>query len=420
MVIRNAFERTSYKFISLTLFVLLLYAAGVRADDTGASMFSFNGFGTLGVVHSSEDQADFTSSIFKPNGAGHSHAWSVAVDSLIAGQVTARFTPKLTAVIQVIVEQRYDNTYWPHVEWANIKYQFTPNFSMRVGRIVLSDFLFSDTRKVAYTYPWVRPPLEVYRAAPVTSSDGVDASYHIHLGDFTHTVEGNFGKSDTRLPHGGGTVEAKWSWGVSYTAEYHAATLNMAYQSTQMTIDSFNSLFNGFRQFGAQGIALADKYDVDNKHVSVIAIGARYDPGKWFVLGEWGHAVTHSVLGTVSGWYVSGGYRFGQFTPYLTYGQATADNLSDPGLTVSALPPSLAGPAKGLNAALNKFLSMKSVQDTISVGARWDFMKNTALKLQFDHTDIGAGSTGTLTNTQPGFRPGGTFNLFSASIDFVF
>jgi hypothetical protein len=420
MVLLNAFNRMSYLLIFITLLALVLYATGARADDDGPSMFSFNGFGTLGVAHSSEDRADFTASIFKPDGTGHSHAWSFDVDSLIAGQVSVSFTPKLSAVVQAIVEQNYDGSYTPHVEWANIKYQFTPDFSVRVGRTVLPTLLFSDTRKVAYTYPWVRLPLEVYHNAPITASDGVDATYQIHVGGFTDVLQAHFGESDTKLPAGNGTVKARQSWGLVSTGEYHGATLHIGYESTHMTINSLNTLFDAFRQFGTEGIAIADKYDIDNKHVYVITLGARYDPGKWFVLGEWSHVVTHSVLGTLNGWYVSGGYRFGKFTPYVAYAQATADNLSDPGLTVSALPPFLAGPAAGLNAALNSLLSTKPVQDTISIGARWDFMKNVALKLQFDHTDIGAGSTGTLINIQPGFQPGGAFNVFSASIDFVF
>ena len=118
------------------------YASLASADDPVSTppKFVFSGFGTLGVVHSSEDQADFTSTFFKPNGAGYSHAWSGAVDSLLAVQVVAKPTAKLSAVVQVISEQRYDGTYWPHVEWANVKYQFTPDFSVRVGRTVLPAF----------------------------------------------------------------------------------------------------------------------------------------------------------------------------------------------------------------------------------------------------------------------------------------
>ena len=137
-------------------------------------------------------------------------------------------------------------------------------------------------------------------------------------------------------------------------------------------------------------------------------------------MGEAAHLVTHSVFGTGTGWYLSGGYRLGKFTPYITYGEAKADNLSDSGLNLSTLPPPAVGPAAGLNAALNSLLSTKPVQSTLSIGGRWDFMRNAALKLQYDHTRIGAGSSGVLSKLQPGFQSGGKVNVISAIIDFVF
>ncbi|XVN16126.1 hypothetical protein QZH46_10155 [Pseudomonas corrugata] len=142
----------------LTLTVLTLYVCTANAADPNGPTFSVSSFGTVGMVHSSEKKADFTSSIYKPNGTGHSRSWSADVDSLIGAQVTARFTPELSAVVQVISEQRYDNSYRPYVEWANFKYQVTPDFSLRIGRTVQPAFLFSDSRKVGYTLPWVRPP----------------------------------------------------------------------------------------------------------------------------------------------------------------------------------------------------------------------------------------------------------------------
>src|SRR5271170_6366605 len=95
----------STRFATVVLMALPLYAIG---DDTvpgsGSSVFSFSGFGTVGATHSSEDSADFPAGIFHPNGAGYSRSWSPEVDSLIAGQLSARFTPELSAVLQVIAE----------------------------------------------------------------------------------------------------------------------------------------------------------------------------------------------------------------------------------------------------------------------------------------------------------------------------
>jgi hypothetical protein len=167
--------------------------ADVQGPD--GSRFAFNGFGTAGVVHSSEDKADFTANDFEPNGAGYSRSWSAGIDSLIGGQVSATLGPKLSAVLQLIVQQNYNNTYWPHVEWANIKYLFTPDFSVRMGRIVIPTFMDSDSREVGYSNPWVRPPTEVYSANPITSVDGLDASYRLHLGGVTNTLQATYGRN---------------------------------------------------------------------------------------------------------------------------------------------------------------------------------------------------------------------------------
>ncbi len=409
----------SYGLTILLLLAMALQSAVANANESDPPIFSFSGFGTLGVVHSSENQADFTSVISKPNGAGYSHNWSADVDSLLGGQVTAKLSSRLSAVLQVIAEQNYDDTYRPHVEWANIQYQFTPTFRARVGRTVLPTFLLSDTRNVAYTYPWVRPPLEVYRLMPVSSIDGVDAHYRIYAEGITNNVQVNYGSAQIRLP-GAGTIKGEQAWSLSYRVEYHAATVHIAYQSAKLTLDSVEPLFDGFSQFGPEGVAIADKYDLDNKPLHVLTVGAAYDPGQWFVMAEWGRSDTHSLYGSGTAWYASGGYRLGKFTPYLTYARAKADNLSDPGLDLSTVPPSLVGTAAGLNATLNSLLSTKPVQTTFSVGGRWDVMSNAALKLQYDHTRIGAGSSGVLTNLQPGFQAGGSINVISATLDFVF
>jgi hypothetical protein len=388
-------------------------------SESGPPMFLFSGFGTVGVVHSSEDRADFVSGGFLPSGAGYTHPWSAAVDSLIGGQVVANFTPQFSAMLQVISQQNYDNSYTPHVEWANIKYQFTPDMSVRVGRIVLPSFLVSDTRNIGYANPWVRPPVEVYSLVPIDTNDGVDASYRLHLGQLVQTFAGTYGGTTSEQP-AGGNAEAKRQWNLSDTVEYGAVTIHIAYQRADLTIDKLHTFFAAFRQFGPQGEALADKYDPYRKPVDFAAVGGTYDPGDWFVTGEWGTSQTHSALGESTAWYVSGGYRFDRFTPYLTYGDLKANsNRSDPGLMVAALPANLAGPAAGLNAGLNAILGAIPIQSTASMGVRWDFMKGVDLKIQYDHTRLGAGSPGLLINLQPGFQPGGTVNLFSAAVDFV-
>jgi len=141
---------------------LAAYTAAAR--DLG-DLFLLSGFGTLGVVHSSEDRADFvTTGIFQPDGAGHTHAWSPHVDSRLGLQLRAALTDRLSGTVQLVAESAYNNSwegrinrrYVPSLEWANLKYQITPDFDVRVGRFALPTFLHSDYRKVGYALTMLR------------------------------------------------------------------------------------------------------------------------------------------------------------------------------------------------------------------------------------------------------------------------
>jgi len=348
-------------------------ASAGDSTDSGQSIFSLSGFGTLGVAHSSEDRADFVSNTgsLVPDGAGHSRRWSFDVDSRVAAQLTADFDDRLSAVVQVIAEQQADDTYTPAVEWANVKYDFTPDFSVRVGRTILPAFLTSTYRKVGYANPWVRPPVEVYTLLPISNNDGVDAAYKLHTGDVTNTIETLYGQKDSKTV-GGGTVRARDTWEITDTLEYGDLTAHAAYHQVRLSL--------------AEGIPFSP--------VKLFTLGASYDPGDWFVMGEFA-ANRSDAVGDSNGWYVTGGYRIGDFTPYVTYSRL--DALSNPGL---GFPP--AG------------------QKNISAGVRWDFHKNFDLKLQYEHIRLDAGSAGTLSDIQSDFQPGGTVNVTSVVVDFVF
>jgi hypothetical protein len=413
-------QRRRQERAAIGMLVLWIAAgADAAAEDSGTQKFTFGGFGTVGAVHSNETRADFATNISKPTGAGYTNQWSADVDSLLGLQVTGTFNSRLSAVVQLISEQNYDNTYTPHIEWANVMLQVTPDMSIRVGRIVFPIFMLSESRKVQYANPWVRPPVEFYTLVPVTNSDGIDASYKLRSGSFIHNLQITYGTSNPQFVSGSTDVRRQWS--LSDSIELGPATIRAIYQEATLTTAALNSFIDAFRGFGPAGAMIADKYDVDDKLTKFAGLGAIYDPGNWFVMGEWGKAEYHSVLATKTAWYLSGGYRLAKFTPYLTFADVKANSsTSDRGLDISTLPPNLAGPAAGLNAGLNGILGATPVQHTISVGTRWDFMRDTAFKLQYDRIELGTRSPGTLSNLQPSFQSGGSVDLISITLDFVF
>lgn len=405
--------------------------AAVNATQPAAAVttafpgFSFAGFGTFGVVHSNDHNADFTSTSYEPTGAGHTDNWSAAVDSRLGAQLTGNFAANLSAVLQVVAQQNFDNSYTPHVEWANVQYQVTPDFRVRVGRTQLPIFLEADTRQIGYAYPWARPPVELNNLMPVTSNVGVDVSYRVAVGTMINTIQMTGGYLNTQFPAGSGQgdehIAARRILLLVDTVERGFATVHASYGQARLTIPELGPLFDAFREFGPQGIGVADLYDVDYRRIDFVGASAKYDPGEWFVMGEWGRLNGHSIISNRMAWYVSGGHRLGKFTPYVTLaGLGESGNTSDPGIDTAGLPPSLAAAAAELNGALNSILAMRITQRTASIGARWDVLPSASLKAQYDHTQLGENSQGLLTNLQPGFRLGSSVDLISVTIDFVF
>ncbi|WP_317202995.1 hypothetical protein [Janthinobacterium sp.] len=352
---------------ALLLCALALPARGAEPEQP---LFAFNGFGTLGLVHSSQAAADYTFDNLQPAGAGRNHAWSGDVDSRLGGQLTANLNPRLSAVLQLVSEYSPDNSYRPFVNWANVQYKFSPALSVRVGRIALASFLASDSRKVGYSNVFARPPIEVYRLLALNNSDGVDATYRFQVGDVTNSTTLLYGRrtiTNTR----GVDVHSTGVKGVFDTLDIGALTLHAAYQ--ERSVDNQNPPLGKF-----------------------MSLGAGYDPGNWFVSGEWVRVRNYSASGVKAvraAWYLHGGARFGAFTPYVTLSGLRP--LSDTGLTPVA-------------------------QRTVATGVRWDVMRKLDLKLQYDHLRPAGDSYGTLMNVAPDAPKGVPAHVISLVADFIF
>lgn len=369
--------RAPYALNAIILIALLWCPiAGASTEDSGTSMFSFSGFGTLSAVHSSDDQADFVGSpIVQPKGAGFTDRWSATPDSKVGGQAIVNFSEKLSAVVQIVSQYQYNGTFTPDLEWGNLKYQFTPDLDIRVGRTAIPTYMVSDSLNVGYTLPFVRIPPEIYSQLPITHSDGIDGSYRFHVGEVTNTVQVFAGKYDANMPDDG-RYKIRDMKGIADTVEYGATTVHFSYQALHWDWRSPAFLVNDDRQ-------------------SIASIGVNYDPGRWFVSGELIRAPDQQ-FGRFYGGYVIGGYRIRKFTPYIGY---SSISMSESGTTGD--PPYVD-------------------QSTTTAGVRWDVKKNADLKLQLDHTEKHGGFQLYFNNQQPDFRDFGTVNLISIALDFVF
>ncbi|MBU1425958.1 MAG: hypothetical protein KJ681_10110 [Gammaproteobacteria bacterium] len=377
----------------ILLAVPLLLVAGIsvaaeqKAESTAAlaelPMFHFGGFGSLGVSHSNLNQGDYVLDSSMPKGVGRSSDWWAGNNSRAAAHVTADFTPEITAILQIDTEYRTDGSYAPEVEWLNVKYALTPNAYIRIGRIALPTFMDSEYHDVGYSYVWVNPPVDLYHQLSIPGSDGIDVTYRSVIGEAGNTFKANYGTNKLERPNSETT--SKDMWGLFDTFEYGPATFHISYQHRKTSTLSYLT--------GTSG---------EWTQNSDLSVGASYDPGEWFVISEWMQRRSTTKIGAM---YVSGGYRIDKFTPYLLYSQ------NSPGSFYAYSTPPTASARVRANRS----------QSTISLGVRWDFMRNYDFKLQYDQVKLSDDSNGYLVNVPAGVNLyGNKFHVISAVVDFVF
>ena len=368
----------SYKDVRVPHLLKLAVAAilllGPPRGLAGASIGQYvtlGGFGTLGEVYSDYRQADFTGNYLQTSGAGYSHSWSPTPDSNLGVQADVNAGNELSAVVQVI-SRNHDGTFKPNIEWANIKYTFTSDLAVRLGRTLLPTYERSDSENVGYALPWARLPNEIRYSNSATYVDGIDVLYRVRTGSVAQELQVQWGRTSEEFP--GAVFRGKDLTVLSDTLRYGDTSVHLAYQ---------------FMQYTYSGMPPA--------HFRLASAGFTYDPGTWFVTGDSNYA-HYDFFGDLFAWYLSSGVRLGRFTPYAIYSTEHAP---------SEAPPS------GLTSLGN--------ERTATAGVRWDFAKNLDFKLQLQRVSLDTlDAPASFTKLQPGARVGDKANVVSVLLDFVY
>lgn len=391
------------------------------AQDATTSTLRFSGFGTLGVVATDTNDAEYATSVLQPGGAKKKA--DAGVDSLIAGQVDWKPMDSLSFALQVVANRTADDDYIPHVEWAFGRYAVTRDLSVRAGIMAAPVFMLSDSRLVGFSYPWVRTPTALYSQVPFTNFRGADVTYRHAMGDATLSAQAYIGKAPTEVPDSASaghlTADLDRLRGLNLGLELGNWTARVGYMQTQFSYVSGQTtqLFAGLRgidQFIPGAAALADSLDSVDKRVSFTSVGVAYEGGNILFQSEYGKRKADLFLADTSSWYATFGYRFGNWMPHVTISDVKMDSAKSQSVIPNA------GPFAPLAAGVNNLLGGSiPEQKVIALGVRYQFHKNADLKLQWDRIDLPVGSVGNFQRAVPGFA-GSKVNVYSAAIDFVF
>jgi hypothetical protein len=386
--------------------------------------FEWDGFGTIGAGVLDDDSINRTSafphSVFE-------EGVQYDVDTRLGLQGTVAFDESLSATVQVVTIGSED--YDLDLEWAYFGYDINDDTLLRIGRMRRPLYAYSDYVHVGYSYPWARPPLEVY-SRDLRFYDGLDAIDLLHqksVGDWILNTEVYYGNSSGRAELVFGEkvdFRTRDDFGLVLEMEKDWLTLRFGYHRSPRSsidlVDQFQLLENGLETAGFSD--LADQINTDDLDVEFYNFAIGIDRRDWLFSAEY---INLPVKGSAlaweeTSWYLTGGRRFGPFTLHLTY--AERDRANDSSITgpiqtqidqltplassdpaIAAAVGNLTALAAGADAAIEK---TRIEHHSYTVGLRYDFQSPASLKIEYQRI---SDDRNHLTN-----------NLFSVVVDFLF
>lgn len=329
-------------------------------------------------------------------------------DTRLGLNVSAHLTESFTIAGQILMAGREDG-YNAHADWIFATWSPVDWADLMIGRIKYPNLLFSEVYDVGAVMPWIRPPQELYSFTPLSSNytyevmSGISPRFNYFLGDYELTLQPYAGNADMEF----GKISNMTGLSASIGDD------------EMMLMLGFN---RGDLDFGGGGHGAeggSELLEVMNSHLDgrrreVLSASLSIDKNNFLVLAEWAeseikekHHAGFADYDAIS-WYTMVGYRFGDWTPHLTF--ASLDQDSGTG------------------------------QDSTTLGVRYDASPSVAVKAEWSRIDPESRDDEIKTSDRMGFDPSteddeelahpaglfehlpnnGKVNLFTIGLDFTF
>ncbi len=86
--------------------------------------------------------------------AAYDDAWTWQPDTNAALQLSVLFTSDFSATLQLTAHGANDLN--PEIEWANLTYDVSANFGVKLGRQRIPLYFYSDYLDLGYAYHWLK------------------------------------------------------------------------------------------------------------------------------------------------------------------------------------------------------------------------------------------------------------------------
>lgn len=414
-------------FKVVTCFMFFLFSTSLVLAEQ-ADIFTLHGFGSIGGAYQSNDNILYRNSLNTANGSRGD--FSFANGTLLGLQLDVLPMKDLIFTLQGVASDNNGNNKILKIDWANVKYQFNDRFDLRAGRMRLPAFMFSDTLNISYSYNWLRLP-DMYSTVPFHSYQGVEANYTLLYSDVTIETKLLFGKESDKIQlidsleadHTQTVViDADNILGVMVEASGENLKLRLGYTILDLTLSSktFSEIEHSVKSIGIPLISETyDHYKVEDASFSYLELGAVYEWRDAYVVGEYTKVLSESFAADITSWYIGVGYEYNSFTPFIMYSKTWSNSNYKDMHVSNESPPQIQLAIGNTNGILNGISKSNLIGlDTISIGLRYDILKNFALKIQYDLQKEIQGTAS--TNIHFNGEPHKHLNIFGLSLCFVF
>ena len=392
----------------------------VQAQETelparAPSALKMSGFATLGLTQHHNDDAGMVFS-FDQKSLARSGV-SGNLDSVLGLQLNWQAAESTSAVLQMV--GRAGENIDPKLRMGYLRQQWGQDVAVRVGRYRSPLYFDSDVTEIGYANMTVRPPLPVYWIAnSVIAIDGADVQWRHQVGNAALLLQAYAGSSSYKirfntsnpvvesdndltglkglaasvaLPHV--TLRASRTWVRRTTlrsSEVDRLNAGLTQMAGGLSALAANPMLPGPLRAGLADKAQAtlgyiNPFDSSPIYTSV-GFNANWDG--WAVMGEWARFHSGSaMLGRADSYHLTVGRSLGDFTPYigLARQQRKTPALDTRALAPTGLHPQLDAGLAQLKGSLDEAASGTDKSSrSVTVGVRWDFADNMALKVQYD------------------------------------
>lgn len=324
------------------LLASLIATPAIANDD-----LQINGFLSVGATMADSNDATI---------AGADNQGGFKNDNVLGLQIQKQVNDSTTVTGQLV--SRGTDDYKTEAAWAFVTYAATDNLDLRMGRLRIPFFYYSDFLEVGYAYNWVRPPEEVYRIG-FSSFDGVDLTQRFSSGNFDGSVQVYYGRFQGDLTIGGNDLDTDLRnlTGIAFTGAVGNFGSRLSYHQAELIIPA--SAADPVKDFRYSG-----------QTSTFLEAALTYDDGDNSIIAEWTQ-LEHktSALLDDSAWLVSAARRLDEVIIHATY--STQVDKYD----------------SGVNGAAQKARGLGTEESSVTLGLRWDYDSSTALKFEVQHND---------------------------------